>query len=195
MQRYLVLFLLLAFFNANAQKRNDFLESYKHTISIGESKTTFQLLPFGEEVIYISPQKKYYWFANNQIKITQGGFSGKLLHGSYVEFYPNNSPKLQGNFNKGLKEGEWKEWTQEGTLISQTNFKAGIIEGNFSKYDLNGNLIEEGEYRNGQLNGRLTKYLKDSISVSQYKNGILLPNNKKSSWLSTLFSNKNKKIK
>src|SRR4051812_435661 len=52
--------------------------------------------------------RSYYWYGSNAVHITQGGYSGKLLHGKYQEYYPDKSLREQGEFQKGLKEGTWK---------------------------------------------------------------------------------------
>src|ERR1041385_2738163 len=40
----------------------------------------------------------YYWYSDNDIKATDGGFDGKLLHGEYKSFYLDKNLKEQGNF-------------------------------------------------------------------------------------------------
>ena len=73
----------------------------------------------------IKPNLYYYWYNANTIHISQGGFSGKLLNGPYIEYYTDKNLKEQGNFKKGLKDGVWKSWNEEGTLTSVTNWKRG----------------------------------------------------------------------
>jgi len=68
----------------------------------------------------------YYWYGANEIHITQGGFSGKLLNGQYTEYYPNKSLKEQGLFKKGLKNGLWKSWNTDGLLLAVSKWKNGI---------------------------------------------------------------------
>ena len=69
----------------------------------------------------------YYWFSANGIHFSQGGFSGKLLNGSYNEFYPDKNLKQQGTFKNGLKDGNWKSWNEDGTLSSATKWKNGLV--------------------------------------------------------------------
>lgn len=69
----------------------------------------------------------YFWYAANEIHSTQGGFSGKLLNGTYVEYYKNKSLETQGAFKEGLKNGIWKSWNIDGSLIQAENWKKGIL--------------------------------------------------------------------
>jgi hypothetical protein len=68
----------------------------------------------------------YYWYSADAIHATQGGYSGKLLNGPYIEYYPDKNLKQQGTFKKGLKEGIWKTWNTDGTLHSITKWKHGV---------------------------------------------------------------------
>jgi len=67
----------------------------------------------------------YYWYEANEIHMTQGGYSGKLLNGVYTEYYKNKNLKTQGGFKNGLKDGHWKSWNTDGVLLSDTDWKHG----------------------------------------------------------------------
>ncbi|WP_199140359.1 toxin-antitoxin system YwqK family antitoxin [Pedobacter sp. ASV12] len=194
MQRYLLLLLFLGFgTQLKAQRYKDLFDpsTYRHTISYDDHKVVFQAQPDNEELRFTEADKKYYWFSHNQIKATQGGFSGKLLHGLYSDFYLNSNLKEQGYFRLGLKTGEWKSWTEEGVLVERTNYSNGELNGRFYKYDKQGNLLEEGTYKQGKVNGRLRRYISaDSVSITNYRSGVLQPAKPKSSWLSRLFKKK-----
>jgi len=69
----------------------------------------------------------YYWYSAGGVHFTQGGFSGKLLNGSYNEYYLNKNLKQQGAFKKGLKDGIWKTWNEDGTLIGLSKWKNGLV--------------------------------------------------------------------
>ena len=71
--------------------------------------------------------KFYYWYSANKVLVTQGGFSGQLLNGEYIEFYQNKNLKAQGKFKNGLKTGECKSWKENGTLIEIVLWKDGLI--------------------------------------------------------------------
>lgn len=189
-----VLFLFMAgLAHAQKQKMNPDLSDYKHRITVMDHILVFQLQPSDQQLPTVDIKKKYYWYSNNQIKITQGGFSGKLLHGSYSDFYFNNNLKEQGQFEMGLKVGEWKSWTIQGLLAEHTNFKKGILNGEFYRYNGLGVLSESGYYKNGNLHGKLTKYFeKDSLSITKYKDGVIDTVAKGQSWFKKIFKKKTK---
>ncbi|MEE1945912.1 hypothetical protein VRU48_12395 [Pedobacter sp. KR3-3] len=194
MQRYLLLLLFLGLgTQLKAQRYKDLYDpsAYRHTINYDDHKVVFQAQPDNKELSFTETDKKYYWFSHNQIKATQGGFSGKLLHGLYSDFYLNSNLKEQGYFRLGLKIGEWKSWTEEGVLVERTNYSNGELNGRFYKYDKQGRLSEEGTYKRGKINGRFRRYVSaDSVNIAHYKNGVLQPTTPKSGWFSRLFKKK-----
>ncbi|MBB6273348.1 antitoxin component YwqK of YwqJK toxin-antitoxin module [Pedobacter cryoconitis] len=174
---FLTSFLLAVFvLPLSAQKKfSSYLENYKHTISYADHKVTLHVQPDDRTPNYTDLTKSYYWYSNNAIRITQGGFSGKLLHGLYSSYYDNKSLQEQGYFKMGLKTGEWKNWAEDGQLISDVSFNKGVPEGNFYKYDGHGKLIEKGENLDGKLEGELIRYQGDSTLSVKYKNGVVVP--------------------
>lgn len=114
----------------------------------------------------------YYWFKASDIKKTRGGFDGTLLHGSYIEFYPDKNLKEKGTFRYGLKHGVWKTWYQNGELESIIRWKKGKMFGDFRLFSKEGQLVQEGCYRNDQLHGRFTTYLNQGEpEVCRYEKG------------------------
>lgn len=96
--------------------------------------------------------KFYYWFDNKAIQITQGGYSGNLLHGPYAEYYyPENSLLQKGCFKKGLKHGIWNHWDVSGILKEKAEWKNGKLVRSRYLYDADGNLSKVEMYRNGAL--------------------------------------------
>jgi hypothetical protein len=124
----------------------------------------------------------YYWYANNDIKNTDGSFDGKLLHGEYKSFFRNMDLREQGNFNYGLKEGEWKTWFKGGKIYEITNYEKGKEQGTQQLYNEQGELVSKSHYKNGAREGKTVTYKNgkdDSIFI--YKNGqIQLPEVSKS---------------
>lgn len=190
----IILFISIAGRSDAQKKQKDFdIAAYNHRISFADHVLVFQLQASDEQPNTIDAKKKYHWYSNNQIKITQGGYSGKLLHGNYSEFYFNNNLKEQGQFAMGLKVGEWKNWSIQGTLVEKTNFKEGVLEGDFYRYNGLGELSESGYYKNGNLHGKLTKYFaKDSVSITKYKNGVIEVPSKDTPWFKKFFKKKSK---
>jgi len=74
----------------------------------------------------IKNDRYYYWYFNNIIHSTQGGFNGQLLNGHYISFYPDKNLKEEGYFKTGLKDGVWKTWNQKGDLTNVTTWNQGI---------------------------------------------------------------------
>ena len=68
----------------------------------------------------------YFWYMNKVIHSTQGGYTGQLLNGHYIAFYPDKNLKEEGNFKAGLKDGVWKTWDQKGNLNGVSNWDEGI---------------------------------------------------------------------
>jgi hypothetical protein len=118
--------------------------------------------------------KHYYWYSGNTVHTTQGGFSGKLLHGQYAAYYLNKNLKEQGRFKNGLKDGPWKEWNENGSLKSELPWSKGVESGKFYTYDTAGRLLQTGYLKNGLMNGKSVIYLGgDSTRKVNYKNGVL----------------------
>jgi len=176
MYKYLFITLLFLSLRADAQGlANAFdVASYKHTITYQDYKAVFQLQQTDFYSNKPETDKNYYWYSNNQIKITQGGYSGRLLNGNYKAYYLDNNLKEQGIFENGLKNGEWLKWTPQGKIYEKAYFKEGVLHGPFSKYNALGNIQESGNYRNGKIKGVWKSFLKpDSILLTHYKNGVI----------------------
>jgi len=84
------------------------------------------VLPYKSEP-KIKNDRYYFWYLNNLIHSTQGGYNGKLLNGHYIAFYPDKNLKEEGYFKKGLKDGEWKAWNRKGDLTGVTTWNDGIV--------------------------------------------------------------------
>ncbi len=84
-----------------------------------------EMLPFKADP-KVKNDRYYFWYYNNVIHSTQGGYTGQLLNGHYIAFYPDKNLKEEGNFNRGLKDGEWKTWNQKGDLTNVTDWNEGV---------------------------------------------------------------------
>lgn len=69
----------------------------------------------------------YFWYYAGGIHSTQGGYSGKLLDGTYTEYYLSKGLMQQGLFKKGLKNGTWKSWNEDGSLKEAIKWKNGKV--------------------------------------------------------------------
>jgi hypothetical protein len=117
-------------------------------------------------------QSFYYWYAANDIKKTRGGYDGKLLHGSYTEFYPNKNLKTQGGFKNGIKSGKWKTWYMNGQLneILQWNKKGTVAK--FEIFDEHGDLVRTGTYKNEKYDGIINEIVAGKVAKRKFREGI-----------------------
>lgn len=68
----------------------------------------------------------YAWFDKGRIGRSQGGYSGKLLHGKYTAwYYASRQLKEQGVYESGLKNGVWLLWEEDGRLKEKQNWNKG----------------------------------------------------------------------
>jgi len=118
----------------------------------------------------------YYWYTDNEIKNTDGGFDGKLLHGEYKSFYLNKNLKEEGMFLYGLKDGIWKTWFPNGKIHEIVHYKKSRMHGDCEEYDENGNMVSKSNFKNGVLNGKMISYKKGNVdTVMVYKKGEAVP--------------------
>lgn len=122
--------------------------------------------------IKVKQSKTYYWHHRDQVFHNVGGWSGKLLHGKFEQFYGDDALLRQGFFKEGLKDGVWQTWYANGQLQATENWKKGILQGSYEKYDENGKLAETMHYQKGKLHGKVQKYA-DGLPSQQilYRNG------------------------
>jgi hypothetical protein len=97
---------------------------YRVRITDTAGTTIFEIKPVNSPP-RARPDRTYYWYDAGTIQATQGGFSGKLLNGSYDQYYRDKSLKEQGAFHKGLKVGTWKNWNRDGSLATITKWDKG----------------------------------------------------------------------
>jgi antitoxin component YwqK of YwqJK toxin-antitoxin module len=140
------------------------------------------ILNDGKQVIYseftskgkkVNDFKYYYSFDANDVKITRGAYSGKLLHGTYSKYYyPDKILCERGAFRFGLRVGKWKEWYPNGEYVAITGWRSGYRHGKFLIFNQQGKIIEKGAYRKNKFHGKIEKMQGDSTVVVRYKNGL-----------------------
>lgn len=102
----------------------------------------------------LSPKsdRSYFWFGKGRINQTQGGYSGKLLHGEYIVFYKGSKKMAeQGRFEQGLKTGPWLSWNGNGLLKEKSFYKSGFLNGPLVHFDSLGKPLDTLKYRKGML--------------------------------------------
>lgn len=173
--QFLMIFLVgIGTLKVNAQSYSDIFLSHRVTVRSDDHTVVAYVKPV--KGVSILNDRTYYWFSGNQINTTQGGYSGKLLHGEYQDFYSNKKLKESGDFSKGLKDGIWKTWNENGILNELFTFKNGQRNGVYTKYDQTGGVIEKGSYKNDLLSGQQTISVGDSVKVISYKGGKVKQN-------------------
>jgi len=136
------------------------------------SKTFFITKEVKRNETYLK-DTRIYWYRQNRIFITVGGFNGPLLHGEYTAMVSGNYLLEKGNFDEGLKDGEWRRWHPNGEINSVYNWAEGKREGEFHIYNAEGVLIQKGKYRKDKLNGIVIIYDNNGKAINnKYKNGV-----------------------
>ncbi|MBS1580896.1 MAG: hypothetical protein JST66_01725 [Bacteroidetes bacterium] len=99
----------------------------------------------------VDPAKTYHWIKGQDLHVTQGGYSGRLLHGQCTVFHPGGQLRAQGRYDKGVKDGAWYTWQANGTLVSVEQWRKGRLHGRSLFYDPSGVPTRAEVYRNGVL--------------------------------------------
>jgi len=116
--------------------------------------------------------KLYNWYAADTILITQGGAGGKLLHGTFQKFYPDNNLAEEGSYVYGQKNGTWKQWEPSGKLKRIMEWKQGARNGRFEEYDEAGRKTREGNFKDDKWEGLLIDYGPDGkATTTRYRKG------------------------
>lgn len=105
---------------------------------------------FSDKEVKYEDTLHYHWFKSQQIHVTQGNSSGRVLNGEFTKFYLSGQMAEQGEFKKGLKDGVWKTWFESGNLETIYNYKEGIISGDYMLFNEAGDLRESGKIKKGE---------------------------------------------
>lgn len=166
-----ITFFLLSQFAAAQYKRDevDVIMDIRNRITVNHDDGGTEVFMITDRPIKVTTTHLYTWYRAQMIGHTQGGYTGKLLHGNYSSFYPSKYLKEEGNFQVGLKNGLWKYWRENATLVREETWKGGEMTGAARYYDERGLLIEQGRKRKGEWNGEIRRLvLDDSVYRSFY---------------------------
>ncbi len=145
------------------------------TKSFGDSSYSFHVATLDHRSVP-DFEKKYYWFSQNELKSTQGNYTGKLLHGDFEKFDSQGNLLEKGSFEYGLKDDIWLTWHRNGRVATTLKWDDGLRMGEFREFYSNGNLHRSGRYRNDKLHGTLEVF--DEVGAltarQRYRNGKLL---------------------
>jgi len=143
----------------SAQQYDDILKNRKVHLYQDRYKTIFTV---GDYTGSPKRDKFYHWYGTQQIRVTQGGYSGKVLHGVYTRYYPDNNLAEKGAFKNGLKKGIWQSWYGDGTEQRESMWKDGEETGAFRLWDQQGQLLEQGYLHKGKRHGKVQAWNKDT---------------------------------
>jgi len=151
----------------------DFINTRKITILKGDTTVVAGILA-DLKLETIQPGVFYYWYSNTGIYSNQGGFSGNVLHGDYLEYDQEGNLITKGYFNKGLKSGTWVYWYNSGARKLIIDYNEGVQEGSEFKYSEAGKLKYSAEFKAGEMHGIQNIFKTDSTIINKYRNGKLI---------------------
>lgn len=149
----------------------DYMKTRKVSINRGDTSVVACILA-DLQVEKVDPGIFYYWYGHEQINGNQGGYSGHLLHGEYLEYGSSGKLLLKGTFDKGRRTGRWIYWYKAGSIKETREYVGGILEGSIIRYNQDGRIIHSAEYRHNQLHGEMTTVLSDTVYQIKYKKGV-----------------------
>lgn len=148
----------------------EFINTRKISLSRGDTTVVAGILA-DVKIDEVNPSVYYYWYANGNIFLNQGGYSGNLLHGAYVEYGTDGSLLLKGAYERGLKSGHWIYWYADGSLREIIEYEGGLLEGKTTRYTTDGRILFSAEYRNNRLHGEMITVLSDTLYSLSYRKG------------------------
>ncbi len=111
----------------NYKKEFDELKQY-HKLQLADSLYDYRFTVIAVSREKPDLEKTYTWYMKNSIQVTQGNYSGKLLHGTYTKYYwKTNQLAEKGDYKYGLKEGAWQEWNNNGKYIREWCTASGLV--------------------------------------------------------------------
>jgi len=165
-----VLFFLLLFPSKGFPQREVKKSNTREVIVMQDDTLIRANILTGKADIKLVEQLEYFWYRAGIITSNRGGYSGKLLHGSYHEF-ANGKLICKGWFENGLKTGKWAYWYDNGNISEISTWGKGQRDGEFAQYDITGNIITMGNHKDGLLHGEVSIHQGDSLVIKKYRKG------------------------
>lgn len=137
---------------SNINYRNKANPSDHRDISIVERDKIVSASIITTKTIRVKTDREYYWYYNNKIESTHGGYYKYLLDGEYIEFYyPSKTLKIKGKYSLGLMHKKWVYWYENGQIKEISNWKNGLRDGETKLYDYDGKFVQRNTYNKGML--------------------------------------------
>lgn len=169
----LVLFLLICNFSfAQKEFEVEYTPTNELKLYYDDYFIEFEFAVEEKVEIEISEGLFYYWYKENKINRSQGGYGGKLLHGIFTVFFQSGKLKEKGEFKYGLKEGKWKKWYENGNLLQVSNWEHGSLINEWMEYDENGLITTQANYNKGLLDGDYKEFINgELVEKKKYRKG------------------------
>lgn len=90
-------------------------------------------------------------------------FENGLLHGPFINYFPDGAVKDSGNYRDGLPEGLWIKWTGDKQFYWEGYYQHGAKNKEWKLYSANRRLVRVVSYRQGKIIWR--KDMKDVVGV------------------------------
>jgi len=169
--RFGFLFIVLCMMRISPAWAQDFISTRKISLFRGDTSVVAGILA-DVRIDKVNPDVFYYWYGHGQINANQGGYSGHLLHGEYLEYGPSGKMILKGTYERGVRSGHWIYWYKAGAIRETRDYENGLLEGRIIRYSPEGKIIHSAEYHQHLLHGEMTTVLDDTIFQIKYKKGI-----------------------
>lgn len=151
--------LLAGISKAGAQVREapelELLRHIQNRITVNHDDGAKEMFTVTDKGTRARSHKLYSWYHSQRVHQTQGGYSGKLLDGTYALYYPDKQLAKQGTYKKGLAHGNWKTWRENSRLEKEERWKKGRQNGDASYYNEQGQLLQHGQMKDGAWDGRV----------------------------------------
>lgn len=151
----LLFYFLLTWQESYAQSEMNLLEQVQNRITINHDNGEKEVFTVTPKTTKARSQRLYHWYQAQRVQQTQGGYTGKLLHGNYNRYAPNKQLMSQGTYKKGLADGNWKEWRPNHRLVKEEHWKKGRQDGKARHYDERGKLLLQGKMKDGKWQGKV----------------------------------------
>ena len=90
-------------------------------------------------------------------------FQNGLLHGPFINYFPDGKIKDSGNYKDGLPEGLWLKWTDDKQYYWKGHYLHGLKNKEWKLYMANDKLVRVAFYKNGKYIWR--KDFKDDLLI------------------------------
>ncbi len=167
-RRVLVSFLVWA--SVTLVYSQEFINIRKISLTPGDTTVVAGILA-DVKIDKVAPDVYYYWYSHGKIYGNQGGYSGNLLHGEYIEYDIDGNLILKGRYDRGLKSGKWIYWYENGVIREVIEYEGGLLEGTISRYSDDGKILYSASYKDNLLHGDMTRVIRDTLYQITFKKG------------------------